>query len=69
MAINIITGIELTPEMVQLKRGDDKSAMSEMTEASCAPCDNEQPDFSKEDSLLSEGVSMVRSLKGDVYYE
>lgn len=56
------TGLELSPELVLLRREDHKTAYSEMNEAMCEPCDGETPDFSQEESLMEEGVSMVEKL-------
>ena len=56
------TGRELTPEMVRLRRPEDETAHSEVEMADCAPCNDDQPVFNDDKSLMQEGVSMVEDL-------
>ncbi len=64
------TGVELKPELVRLRRQGDRDAMSELTTADCAPCHDDEPNFSNQNSdesdTVVEGVSfMQRFDKGD----
>ena len=56
------TGVELTPELVRLRRPGDETATSEIEMADCAPCHDDQPVFDDDKSLMEEGVSMVEDL-------
>ena len=58
----IKTGVELSPELVRLRRPMDMTADSEIERADCAPCNDDQPICDDGKSLLDEGVSMVEDL-------